>query len=141
MPANDKILKIELNADTKNLANLREQIAKFLFLSGFDEQKIMLAQLVVDEFCTNIIKYSYNSDPTKMFEITIEIIDKDIKIQIIDEGEPFDLSQYNAPSVSEYIKNPHKGGLGIPFIKLFSNNIKYLQLSKEPNRNLTEIQI
>jgi len=34
-----KILEIKLNADTKNLANLREQIADFLSLNGFDEQK------------------------------------------------------------------------------------------------------
>ncbi len=136
-----KILKIKLNADTKNLANLREQIADFLSLNGFDEQKIMQVQLVVDEFCTNIIKYSYNSDPSKTFEITIEAANNEVKIQIIDEGEPFDLTQYKAPNISEHIKHPHKGGLGIPFIKLFSHKIKYLQLSKEPNKNLTEIQI
>jgi len=136
-----KILEIKLNADTKNLANLREQIADFLSLNGFDEQKIMQVQLVVDEFCTNIIKYSYNSDPSKSFEITIEAANNEVKIQIIDDGKPFDLTQYQAPNISEHIKNPHKGGLGIPFIKLFSHKIKYLQLSKEPNKNLTEIQI
>ena len=141
MSEKNNILKIRLNADTKNLAELRDRIYEFLSKNGLDEQKIMQVQLVVDEFCTNIIKYSYQSDPTKIFEITIEAIIPRIKILILDEGEPFDLTKYKAPEISEHIKNPHKGGLGIPFIKLFSNNIRYLQLSKNPNKNLTEILI
>lgn len=136
-----KILTLELNADTKNLAFLRDKLFEFLTENGFDEQKIMEVQLVVDEYCTNVIKYSYNSDPTKLLNVSLEIIKKEIKIQIIDEGEPFDLTKYNSPNISEHIQNPHKGGLGIPFIKLFSNKVRYLHIPDNPSKNLTEILI
>lgn len=135
------ILKLELNADTKNLAYLRDALYEYLIKNQFDGQKIMEVQLVVDELCTNLIKYSYSSDPTKIFIVIVEIQDKSIKIQIIDEGKPFDITKYNSPNISEHIKNPHKGGLGIPFIKLFSNNIRYLSYPDNPSKNLTEIVI
>ncbi len=141
MPYTNNILKLKLNADTKNLSFLRRSLFEFLSYNKFDEQKIMEVQLVVDELCTNLIKYSYQSDTTKVFEVSVEIIDKTIKIQIIDEGKPFDLTKYKSPNISEHIKNPHKGGLGIPFIKLFSNKIKYLPHPNDPHKNLTEILI
>lgn len=141
MSTKNKILQLELNADTNNLAYLRDSLFEYLTKQGFDEQKIMEVQLVVDELCTNIIKYSYQSNPSKVFVVTVETLNNEIKIQIVDEGQPFDITKYEAPNISEHIKNPHKGGLGIPFIKLFSNNIRYLQLPDNPNKNLTEILI
>lgn len=141
MSNQNKILKLELNADTNNLAYLRDSLFKYLNEQGFDDQKILEVQLVVDELCTNIIKYSYQSNPTKVFVVTVESLNNEIKIQIVDEGQPFDITKYNAPNISEHIKNPHKGGLGIPFIKLFSHKIKYLPAPDNPKKNLTEILI
>lgn len=141
MQPNDKILKLELNADTKVLAYLRSALNEFLSKNNFPEQKILEVQLVVDEFCSNIINYSYNNDPTKKFLVIVEIIEQSIKIQIIDQGKPFDITKYKAPNISEHIKNPHKGGLGIPFIKLFSSEIKYSRDPHNPELNLTEITI
>lgn len=141
MTKNNNILKLELNADTKNLSYLRESLFELLSRNQFDEQKIMEVQLVVDELCTNLIKYSYQSDATKVFVVIAEIVDGKIKVQIVDEGKPFDLTKFDSPNISEHIKNPHKGGLGIPFIKLLSSNIKYLPHPDYPNKNLTEILI
>ncbi len=130
----------EITADTSHLLTIREQLTKFLAEINFEEDKILQVLLVVDEFITNIIKYSYHEDSTKVIRMEVTSDTDQLMIEIYDEGEAFNVLDYQTNTIEEHIKRPHKGGLGIPFMKLFANSIEYFPKSEKSKSNITRFK-
>lgn len=137
-----------INALTEELAKVRSLVDKYLISIGFSEEKSFNIQLVVDEVCSNIIKHSYSEIYSKNPEIknTLKIClelqknDTGLIIRIIDQGPPFNPIEYQSPNIKDHISHPHKGGLGIPLIKLLSDRITYTIENNNPIKNVLEIE-
>lgn len=143
---NKYIEKICVKASTEELAKVRELIEQFTLGLGFSEESSYKIKLVIDEICSNIIKHSYsqllNEDTQKeSLKICLELYQEKegIVIRIIDQGPPFNPVEFIAPEIKEQIAHPHKGGLGIPLIKLLSDQISYRRQVK-PIGNQLEIR-
>jgi anti-sigma regulatory factor (Ser/Thr protein kinase) len=129
-----------LNADTNELFKLREFIDDFCKKNNIKQDISYNIQLVTDEICTNIIKHSYKYDASKKIWLDIFIADKSLIIKISDEGDPFSLLDYQSQNLNDYISHPHKGGLGIPLVKILSDKIKYYPNSSSQKKNTIEIE-
>lgn len=135
-----------INASTKELVKVRSLVERFTEDMGFSEDKSFKIQLVVDEICTNIIKHGYNQmqidTDNKSKSICIVLIAKEssLLIRIIDQGPTFNPVEYQAPDIHNHISHPHKGGLGIPLIKLLSDKISFSIINGKQQKNLLEIE-
>ncbi len=129
-----------MNADTNELSKLRVFINNFCEKNNIPQDISFNIQLVADEICTNIIKHSYKSDATKKIWIELTFDNNLLKVKISDEGKPFNLIEYNSQKLDDYLSHPHKGGLGIPLVKMLSNKIKYIPQSSTQNKNSLEIE-
>lgn len=132
-----KKFKIEVSAETSNLLIIREQLSQFLKEINFDDERVLKILLVVDEFITNIIKHSFHEDSSKSIRIEVVSTIDQVTIEIYDDGDVFDVLDYKTSTIEEHIKNPHKGGLGIPFMKLFADSIEYFPKSEKSGTNIT----
>ncbi|OGU56095.1 MAG: hypothetical protein A2X64_05395 [Ignavibacteria bacterium GWF2_33_9] len=136
--------KICINAITDELAKVRELVEMHIQEMGFSEEKQFSIKLVIDEICSNIIKHSYTTvqkPEDDYLKICIEI-QKEVNkliVKIFDQGPPFNPVEYHSQELSEKIKHPHKGGLGITLVKLLSDNLSYSRLDSDPQSNLLEI--
>ncbi|MCE5304532.1 ATP-binding protein [bacterium] len=137
------VKKLRIKAKTTELKRVREFIGEFAESIGCSEYKSYEIQLVVDEICTNIIQYSYPEKESKfqmkLIWIECEGNQKTMIVRIIDKGVPFDLLKYKAPTISENLQHPQKGGWGIPIIKAFSDKIKVKELKEDPTKNILEL--
>jgi anti-sigma regulatory factor (Ser/Thr protein kinase) len=144
----ENIETICINAATDELVKVRTLVEEFTEGLGFSDEKSYNIQLVVDEICTNIIKHSYTKlytdkpEKRKSLQICLELLKKDsgLLIRIIDQGPPFNPIEFQSPNIKEHIAHPHKGGLGIPLVKLLSDKISYKILDEIPMKNLLEIE-
>jgi anti-sigma regulatory factor (Ser/Thr protein kinase) len=135
------IESIEIASDTKELIRLRDFFSNFAKFLNISEEMVFHINLAIDEICSNLIKHSYKDDSTKRILVEFEIINNNLlKIRIYDEGEPFNPIKFNTPDLHNHITHPHKGGLGIPLIKLLVNKMTYTILSENPQKNLLEIE-
>lgn len=125
--------KITISSSTKNLAKIREFVEQKALEMGFDSTLANQIVLSVDEACTNIIKYTHKFDESNNIELQVDENSKAIKITINYQGESFDPHKVNDPDMKSYFEKFQVGGLGIPLMKKFMNDIIYLH--KKPDVN------
>jgi len=102
---------------------------------NFQRNDISEVCIIIDEMISNIIKYSYNNDKTKMFNLEIKFVDSYMIFIFEDSGEKFDLTLYDKiPEYDIEIENIKIGGLGIYFIKEYSDKIDYLRTTYGKNK-------
>ncbi len=138
---NNKELDINLlitNSDIRNLATIREFIYEYVMKKENSQFFAVQLALSVDEICSNLIKYSYNSNPRNLIRIKIQYLESKIIIEITDNGTAFNLKEYNSPSFEDYYSNFMKRGLGITIVKSIIDDISYL--STESFNRLTLVK-
>jgi|WetSurMetagenome_2_1015567.scaffolds.fasta_scaffold340759_1 serine/threonine-protein kinase RsbW len=81
--------------------------------------------LILDELLSNIIKYAYNDKDCHDIEVNIEIKDKRIYIQVIDDGLEFDPLEVPEPDLNPNLEERQVGGLGIHIIKNLTQEFHY----------------
>lgn len=92
--------------------------------SQFTRDDIHNIRLSVDEAIANIIKHAYKHD-SGFITGELSFAGNMLRISLIHQGTPFDLSRYSEPDIKRYIKERKKGGFGIYLMKNLMDNILY----------------
>jgi serine/threonine-protein kinase RsbW len=82
--------------------------------------------LILEEYISNLISYGFSDQLSH--EISLEIIKEDssLTLQIKDDGNPFDITEYpENEDVDKPIEERKIGGLGIHFIRSLADKIDY----------------
>ena len=79
--------------------------------------------LCISEAVVNAVKHGNKNDLNKNVSIYVDCTLQDMKVQIEDEGEGFDLKEVDIPIKEENLKN--ESGRGIFIIRKLSNTIEY----------------
>ena len=125
--------QIKIPSSTKNLAAIRKFVEDKALEMGFDPTLTNQIVLSVDEACTNIIKYTHKFNESESIELKIDTNGKQIKITINYHGDSFDPKNANEPDMEKYFEKFQVGGLGIPLMRKFMNDIVYIH--KKPDYN------
>ena len=125
--------QIKIPSSTKNLAAIRKFVEDKALEMGFDPTLTNQIVLSVDEACTNIIKYTHKFNESESIELKIDTNGKQIKITINYHGDSFDPNNANEPDMEKYFEKFQVGGLGIPLMRKFMNDIVYIH--KKPDYN------
>lgn len=82
-------------------------------------------QLVLDEAVANVVNYAY-SESGQEFQVTIDKVDAQLVVQVVDHGIPFDPTQDSvAPDITLSVEERPIGGLGIFLIKEMMDEVEY----------------
>ncbi|MEE8219011.1 MAG: ATP-binding protein, partial [bacterium] len=88
---------------------------------GFTEDEGRKLILAVDEACSNIIKHSYDNDPTKTISLTLTDSAEKLEIRIQDFGKRPDVDRIRPRDLDEV----RPGGLGTHFIRSIMDEVTY----------------
>ena len=102
---------------------------------NYDDALIYKITLVVEEFITNILKYSNNKGE---ISLAINFSPKLIIINIADYGEMFDPLEIKTHALIDSVDDAKIGGLGIHIIKNIANAISYHRVG---GNNITKVII
>lgn len=111
-----------------NVALLGEQLS-------LQEHQCFQVNLILDELSTNIFE---NNKKRENLHVTINISWEKRKITIVieDNGVPFDPTSVNEPDISLPLSKRKAGGLGLFFVKKYSDTFEYTRVK---GRNRTTI--
>lgn len=116
---------LELYCDTGKLYQLRQFLEEFLLNTDLTEIEKHQVMLAVEEVAANLIIHSHACNSTDLIRIGI-LIDGDIlKVEIHDQGEGFNILDYEEPKIDQLITTRRKGGLGIMLVKKFMDKIEF----------------
>lgn len=106
-----------------------KQICSFVVdaaeMAGLDESAVFHCQIAVDEACTNIIEHGYVGEDKGQIEVVCHVSPGALKIELIDQAPPFDITQVPDPQFSPSIEETTVGGLGIYFMKKMMDEVSF----------------
>ncbi len=115
---------IRIQNQLTELTRLHEALEAFSEEEDLTPSMVFQLNLIIEELVTNTILYGYPKGEEQ--EISIEVRkETDLVIQVVDEGRPFDPTKAEEPLVYESIEEQPVGGLGIHFVKSFSDALTY----------------
>ncbi len=120
------VASLELAADLKNLAVLRNAVDRIGTDYDLAPRQVTRMKLCVDEAFSNIVWHGFKGKGGKT-PVTVEFKKgkKDFTVIFRDRGVPFrmNLKKLTWPDLEKYIEMGKKGGLGLVLMKKFSDHL------------------
>lgn len=122
-------LRIEVVADTANLATVREFIQDAVSQSALPKEHLNKVVLAVDEAVANTIQHGYDGREDGKIEIIVEADGERFMIRIVDDGLTFDASEgvkrTAKLNLNAHIDSGNKRGLGLFIMRKVMDEVRY----------------
>lgn len=92
-----------------------------------------LANLAIEELVTNCIKYGYDDADEHTISIELELVGKELKLTVIDDGHLFNPLECVPPDTSLPLEERPVGGLGLHLLRKMSDRMEYNRI-QDKNR-------
>lgn len=128
-------------AELENLEPFMKKLKELLDEGQFSTKQKNLFCVGAEELFVNIINYSYpqkDEKSTIFVNITLLQNPNNLKLQIKDNGLPFNIIEHADPDITQEAKDRPIGGLGIFISKRSCNNIKY---QRKDNENIVTMSL
>lgn len=120
-----KGLDMKINADANYLSVIRRAITGLCEKEKLDEVTVNAVALAVEEILLNLIEHGNDFDPWQIFRLKLEFQKKQLKIQIRDYADPFDIRKNKDLSLKSNILKGMKRGVGGFLVNQIMDEIKY----------------
>lgn len=117
--------EIIISNHVDELPILAEKIEELADQWGLAMPLAMNINLALEEAVSNVIFYAFDDEKEHDIKIVISLENKNLSIEIIDDGKAFDPTARKQPDVSLPAEDRPIGGLGIFLIKKMMDNVTY----------------
>lgn len=119
--------RYSIGCSLSNLKGIREFIRNSLAPHHIPELELSAIVLAIDEMCSNLMIHAHHCNPDHTIELCIlEPQKRQLVFEIIDDGNVFDINDFNEPKMDNLIHEKRKGGLGIRLVKSIMDKVEYL---------------
>lgn len=126
----------KISCSKENLKEVRRYMNNVLSGYPFTESDKNMITLAVDEVCANLIIHSHKCDPKEFILLNIFEQKDTLVFEIIDNGESFNMLQYEEQAINQIVKQKRKGGMGIMLVKKIMDDI---QIYNAPSYNVCRL--
>ena len=102
-----------------------EQAESWLAGQRVSFEAMYLVSLAIEELVTNCIKYGYDDATDRAVDFVLSIDDGALRIEVIDDGNPFNPLEAPKPNLSLAMENRPIGGLGLHLLRELSDEVSY----------------
>jgi serine/threonine-protein kinase RsbW len=107
------------------LDEIREFVGEIARKGGFSDKDVYNIQLATDEAASNMIEHSYENISDGVIDLSCGMEGEQIRIVLIDYGEPFDPSAIPMPDLKADLSDRKIGGLGIFLMRKLMDEVHY----------------
>ena len=118
---------IKLKNHLKDLDKIKGAVLKMSKMIDCTRRKSQEIELVLEELFTNVVCHGFNDNEEHDIDISLSCDDAGLMIRMEDDGEPFDITAAPVPETRCKIEQRCVGGLGIHFVKHFTDECKYFR--------------
>ncbi|MGZ8218496.1 ATP-binding protein [Methylomagnum sp.] len=118
-------LHLSFSADLDALAPLAESVETLADELGWDAATSMHINLVLEELIANIVNHGYPDGRPGHIEVWLDATPGEIRLRIEDDGDPFDPFAVAEPDLSLDIEDRPIGGLGVHFVRRYTDSQAY----------------
>jgi sigma-B regulation protein RsbU (phosphoserine phosphatase) len=118
-------LELVLDNKTGEIERANELFNLFALEHRLDQRIRRKINVALDDLLTNVIRYAYPQGGDHLIEVRIELDKEGIRIQIQDDGMPFDPFDEVEPDTELSLEDRDVGGLGIHLVEQMMDQVMY----------------
>jgi len=126
-------LELTLTNQPAEVARLQDQLEAFARQHGLAERALHEVQLALEEHLTNLLSYGYEDPREHLIRVRIQLNGPELRVEVADDGRPFNPLESPAPDLSKPIAERPIGGLGIHMIR---KSVDQLEYRREAGQNI-----
>jgi anti-sigma regulatory factor (Ser/Thr protein kinase) len=123
-----KTMELTLLNRPSELARLQDQLESLGRENGFPSKVLHDIQLAVEEHLTNILHYAFTDQTDHKIAIRLIVDDSALRIEVEDDGRPFNPLEHPTPDLSQPLDARPIGGLGIHMMKQSMDRLEYRRI-------------
>ena len=116
------------------------EAGRYLEAAGVSGRAAYVANLVIEELATNILKYGYDDTAIHEIVLKVEVEPGALRLVLEDDGHPFNPLESPEPEVHLPPEERLPGGLGIHLVRKLADRVEY-ERAEGRNRVTVEIKV
>ncbi len=129
---------ISVKNDLSQLSVIVEGLEEISESWSLPSEALFNLNLVIEEIFTNIVFYGFSDENVHMVVFRILREDKFLKLVIEDDGKEFDPTEAPDPDhIDKPLEDREVGGLGIHFVRVIMETVKYNRINNKNILTLT----
>jgi anti-sigma regulatory factor (Ser/Thr protein kinase) len=101
------------------------RVEDFAEQHGVPAAAVQALKLALEESLVNIVTHGYQDTDAHRIDVAVDIRDGDIRLELTDDGIPFDPRTVPPPDVSKPADERPLGGLGVWLVKQMVDDVQY----------------
>ncbi len=135
------VANITIHNNIQELERIQEFVEKQGKEWDLTSKMVFSLNLVLEELITNVIFYGFDDDRVHEIDITMQLDEDILLLQIEDDGKPFDPFKVDSPGdLNKSLEERQIGGLGIYFVRGIMDTYTY-ERTEGKNRILLSKQV
>src|SRR5690349_2616546 len=119
------VLDLQIKNSLEALIPAIDTMSRWLAGQKVPEAIQHFANLALEEFVTNSIKYGYNDAEEHSIDVNIRLSEAELVLTLIDDGRPFNPLEAPEPQLDLPVEERPIGGLGIYMVRKMSDRMTY----------------
>jgi len=107
------------------IARAQDELERFAAMHSVRGRPLHELQLALEEHLTNVVNYAYEDDAPHRITVRFAFMSTEFRIEIRDDGRPFNPLEYPTPDVSIPVDQKPIGGLGIHMMRKSLDRLEY----------------
>ena len=129
-------MRLKIRNDLEEMARLREAVVGFAQEKSLSEDIIFVLDLCLEELVTNVIFYGYEDQNQHSIDVSLNLVEGSLILQIIDDGKEFDPTHLPEPNLDIPLEERKIGGLGVHLVRNYVDSMEY---KREDGQNILTI--
>ena len=127
----------QYKSEIQEIQLIRENLATLAKLWKIPESELRQIGVILEELFSNIIRFAYDDNLEHQIEIRLLKADGEIRIEIIDDGIPFNPVDHQLGAVSDPAASELEG-MGLTLVRTFSDSIVYSRINRRNRLKITK---
>jgi len=120
----DQLELILVNRATE-IARAQDELERLAAAHHFPDRPLHAVQVALEEHLTNILNYGYDDSGEHHIQIGVRLTAAELRIEVQDDGRPFNPLEHPAPDLSLPLEQRPIGGLGILMMRKSLDSAAY----------------
>jgi serine/threonine-protein kinase RsbW len=130
-------LHLEIGNSLEALVTAAGTARAWLHAQAVPAAPAMVGELGLEELVTNCIKYAYGDEQPRVIHVDLTLTADVLRLQVIDDGRPFDPTAAPAPDTTLPPELRAPGGLGLHLLRTMADRMAY---ERRDDRNVVTLE-
>ena len=133
------LLDLTVESSIEELQAIANEVDGVAEKQGWSQKTVFALQVALDEWISNVIKYSYKERPDQPIRVVVNESEHELVASVEDHGTPFDpASAAVAETLDETLSGKREGGMGLFVMHHLLSDIAFERVN---NRNIVTLRV